>query len=182
MENNFEKIIVTNDEINNKIKEIANKINDEYKDKKDVLIIPILDGSIVFTGQILPLLNFDLTLKSTRVSLYENNTSVDRNKLLNIKIDFNKELIEGKEIIILEDLIDTGNTLNLLKNYLLNNKAKSVKICVLFKKEINPREIEVDVDWYCFSVPDAWIAGFGIDSKSKFRNFRHLGIVKKELQ
>lgn len=182
MENNFEKILIANDEINKKIKEIANEINKEYKDKKDVLIIPILDGSIVFAGQIIPLLDFDLILKSTRVSLYENNTFVDRNKLTNIKIDFDKSLIVDKDIIIIEDLIDTGNTLNLLKNYLLENKARSVKICILFKKEIDPREIEIDIDWFCFSVPNEWIAGFGVDSKSKFRNFKHLGIVKKELQ
>lgn len=182
MENNFEKILITNDQINQKIKELANSINNYYKDTNEVLMVPILDGSIVFAGQLIPYLDINMTLKSTRVSLYDNSTKIDKSKLDNIKIDFDLSLIKDKDILIIEDLIDTGNTLNILKKFFISHGAKSVKICILFKKEINPRDVEVFIDWFGFSVPNAWIAGFGVDSKSMFRNFKHLGIVKKEFQ
>ncbi len=182
MENNFEKILVTNDQINKRIIELAHVINEYYKNINNILMVPILDGSIVFAGQLIPHLNIDMTLKSTRVSLYNNNTSIDRSKINDVKIDFDLNLIRNKDILIIEDLIDTGNTLNILKNFFIQNGAKSVKICILFKKEINPRDVEVDIDWFGFLVPNQWIAGFGVDSKAKYRNFKHLGIVKKEFQ
>lgn len=179
MENNFEKILVTNQEINAKVEELAKQINQFYKNKENVLIVPIMDGSLVFAGNLLLNFDFDLILKSTRISLYNNNDQIDKNKINNINIDFDSKIIEGKDILVIDDLIDTGNTLNLFQKYLFKQKAKSVNICVLFKKMIDPRDVEVDIKWYGFEVPNQWIAGYGIDSKLKYRNFKHLGIIKK---
>lgn len=180
MENKFEKILFTQEQIETKINEMAKSINKHYKNKNNVLLIPIMDGSLVFAGKLILELDFDLFVKSTRISLYDKENKIDKNKIDNLKIDFDSTLIEGKDVLIIDDLLDTGNTINLLKQFCILQKAKSVKVCVLFKKQINPREVEIDVDWFGYEVPNLWIAGYGIDSKTKLRNFKHLGIVKND--
>lgn len=179
MEKNFEKIIWTNSEIITAIDKIADELNAYYQSYNDeeILIISILDGSIIFSGHLLTRLDFNLTFKSAKISLYGSKLHPKKEDLV-INLNFEKELISGKKILILEDLVDTGLTLDIFKSYLINNGATEVKICSLFKKDISARKTNIDIDWYGLDIPNQWVAGFGIDSRGKFRNFKHLGIVK----
>ncbi|MGL4950830.1 MAG: phosphoribosyltransferase [Mycoplasma sp.] len=172
------EIIYHNDEIMARIKELAKELTEYYKDKDNILVVPILDGSIVFAGQILPLLDFELTMRATKISSYYNNRLSDTKPRIHISIDMS--LVKGKRILILEDLIDRGHTLSMFKEYLLEMGAAEVKMCVLFNKKIeNYQNREVNPDWNGFYVDDVWVAGFGIDSESKFRNYPHFGKVLK---
>lgn len=180
MERNFEKIVWTNSEIIRAIDRIADNLNLYYKSygsNHKIMVISVLDGSLVFTGNIINKLEFNLILKTAKISLYGSKLHPKKENLV-INLNFEKELIKDKRILILEDLIDTGMTLDIFKNYLYNNGAYEVKICSLFKKDISARKNHVEVDWYGLDVPNAWVAGFGIDSRDKYRNFKHLGIVK----
>lgn len=179
MEKNFEKILYKKRKIVARIKSLAKEINKYYADKKDVLVVPILDGSIVFAGYILPLLNFDLSVRATKISSYGNDVKSNKNPKINIHIDMS--IVNNRTILILEDLIDKGYTLNMFKKYLLENGAKDVKICVLFNKKIkNYKDRKIVPDWNGFMIEDEWVAGFGVDSKSKFRNLPFFGVVKKD--
>lgn len=177
MENNFSKILYTYDEILARVQTLANEINAYYADKGEVLVVPILDGSIVFAGHMIPLLDFDLNVRCTKISsYYETKNSTGKPKMM-ISIDMS--LVKNKTILILEDLIDQGYTLDMFKKYLLELGAKDVKICVLFNKQIpTASQRAVNPDWNGFLIPDVWVAGFGIDSESKFRNYKNFGIVK----
>lgn len=177
VENNFLKILYTYEEILSRVQDLAKEINAYYADKGEVLVVPVLDGSIVFAGHIIPLLDFDLHVRCTKItSYYETKVSTGKPKML-ISIDMS--LVKNKTILILEDLIDRGYTLDMFKKYLLDLGAKDVKICVLFNKQIAAaNQRVVNPDWNGFLIPDEWVAGFGIDSESKFRNFKNFGIVK----
>lgn len=173
----FKKILYTHEQIIDGIDKISKEINEYYKNKKDILVVPILDGSIVFAGNIIPKLDFDLTVRATKISSYYNTRKSNEKPKINISIDMS--MVKGKRILILEDLIDQGHTLEMFKKYLINLGAKDVKICVLFNKKIkgmNNRKIKPD--WSCFYIDDEWVAGFGVDSESKFRNCPFFGIVK----
>lgn len=173
----FKKILFTYDEIIEGIDKISEQINEYYKNKKDILVVPILDGSIVFSGHIIPKFDFDLTVRATKISSYYNTRKSNEEPKINISIDMS--MVKGKTILILEDLIDKGITLKMFKNYLLDLGAKEVKICVLFNKKIKEIENrEIKPDWNCFFIEDEWVAGFGVDSESKFRNCPFFGVVK----
>lgn len=173
----FKKILYTYDEIIEGIDNISKEINKYYKNKKDVLVVPILDGSIVFAGHIIPKLDFDLCVRGTKISSYYNTRKSNEKPKINISIDMS--MVKGKTILILEDLIDQGHTLEMFKKYLLDLGAKDVKICVLFNKKIKDiKNRKIKPDWNCFFIEDEWVAGFGVDSESKFRNCPFFGVVK----
>lgn len=176
----FTKILYTYDEIQKRIKELAIEINSYYKSlqSEEILVLSILDGALMFTGQILPKLNFNIIFKTVRASVYGNKTYAKVEDLI-LDIHFDTALIKNKHILILEDLLDTGITLKIMRQKLLELGAKNVKICVLFKKDLK-QEIDIKPDWIGLPIPNEWVAGFGIDSRDKYRNFKHLGIVKIE--
>ena len=177
MEQNFEKILFHEHEIKARIKQMGEQINHDYRGVSDVLFVPIMDGSLVFAAELLICLDFDVQVNSTKISSYAFETQ--SNEAPKILTPFSKELVQNKNVILVDDLIDTGHTLALFADYLKQMGAKSVKICVLFDKKVEQRQKEVQLDYVGFEIPDAWVAGFGVDSKEKFRNFRHFGIVKK---
>lgn len=176
----FSKILYTNDEILNRIKELAKEINSYYKSVEDeeIIVISILDGSFIFSGHLVPQLDFNVIFKTLKISLYGKKTYAKKEDLI-LEVNFNKELVKNKKVLVLEDLLDTGMSLEILKEKLVEFGASDIKICVLFRKELKANE-QIKVDWHGLSIPNEWVAGFGIDSRDKYRNFKHLGIVKIE--
>lgn len=176
----FSKILFSYTEIKKRIKELANEINSCYKsiENDEVIVLGVLDGSFVFCGHILPYLNFNIIFKTAKISMYGNKTYADENDML-MDFNFDAQIVKNKRILILEDLLDTGLTLKKLKDKLIEIGAKEVKICVLFRKKLN-NKMQIDVDWYGYDIPNDWVAGFGIDSRGKYRNFKHLGVLKIE--
>ncbi len=181
MKNNdyFSQILFTYDEINQRIEELASELNATYQDiNEDILVIPIMDGSLVFASHIILNLDFALHVRSTKISSYDEKTNSNHNPQICTNIPLDK--IKQRRILILEDLVDTGLTLSKFSKYLLDNGAKEVKICVLFKKDIPHRELDYNIDFLGFTIPNEWVAGFGIDSQGNFRNLRDFGIVNKK--
>lgn len=176
----FTKILYTYDEIQKRISELATEINSYYKSlqNEEVLVISILDGALMYTGQILPKLDFNVIFKTAKVSVYGKKTYAKVEDLI-LNINFEEELIKDKHVLVLDDLLDTGTTLKIFKDKLYRLGAKNVKISVLFEKKLK-QDVEIVPDWSGLPIPNEWVAGFGIDSRDKYRNFKHLGIVKIE--
>ncbi len=170
------KVLYTQAEIEKRIKELANDINQHYKNIDDnVLVVPIMDGSLVFASNLLLELDFMLHVRSTKITSYHHGiiSNNDPKLLIHIPMD----LVKGKHILVVEDLIDSGQTLSLFVDYLKQMGAISVKVCVLFNKQVKNRKREVKVDFLGFEIPDKWVAGYGIDSQGFFRNLKDFGIV-----
>ncbi len=174
------EILYTNDEIKKRIKELADEINAYYKKRKvnNLLVVPIMDGSLVFASELILNLDMMLHVCSTNITSYNETTSSNKDPKLLIHVPM--DLVKGKTILIVEDLIDTGLTLSMFSSYLEEMGAKDVKICVLFNKDVKSREKEVKIDFQGFKVPDKWVAGYGIDSQGYFRNLKDFGIVNKK--
>lgn len=176
--NNIDKILYTDKQIKEAISSLSEKINNYYKGQEDIVIMPILDGAIVFCGKILTNLNFGLELRSIKINSYYDNKFSNKRPIIDHFIS--QDYVKDKKILILEDMIDQGYTISLLKNKLYEMGAKEIKICVLFKKETkNSLAINsIKPDWFGLSIPDEWVAGYGIDSKGKFRNLNFIATIK----
>lgn len=172
------EILYTHEQINNKIKELSKEINEYYKDKENILYVPIMDGSIVFSANLLMELDFNLHVRTTKITSYADATSSNKEPKLLIHIPM--DLVKGKNILVVDDLVDSGHTLSMFLDYLKNMGANDVKLCTLFKKEIQSREKEIFVDFLGFIIPNKWVAGYGIDSQGNFRNLKDFGIVNKK--
>lgn len=176
----FSKILYTYDEITKRINELALEINSYYKSfqGEDIIVIGILDGSLVFVGHLLPKLDYNLIFKTAKVSLYGSKTFARKEDMI-FNLNFDESILRNKKVLILEDLLDTGMTLDVLVEKILQCGAQEVKVCVLFKKNLKNHK-QFPVDWIGLDVPNEWVAGFGIDSREKYRNYKHLGVVKIE--
>ncbi len=170
------KVLFTQEQINKRIKELAREINQYYKDINDnVLVVPIMDGSLVFASNLLLELDFMLHVRSTKITSYSHDVKSNNDPKLLIHVPM--DLVKGKHILVVEDLIDSGQTLSMFVDYLKQMGAASVKVCVLFNKKVKNRKREVNVDFLGFEIPDEWVAGYGIDSQGLFRNLKDFGIV-----
>lgn len=170
-EKNFETLL-NKEQIDERIKSMAEEIDKDYEGE-DVLLVCILKGAIVFTTELMLQMKTSAKIDFMKVSSYEGTTSTG---VLNVKQDLGTD-IKGKNVIICEDIIDTGYTLSYLKDYLLSYKPKSLKIAVFADKK-DKREKEVKVDYTGFVIPDKFVIGYGLDYNEFGRNIPYLGFVK----
>lgn len=165
--------LISEEEINNRISEIADKINADFSSEKDLILICILKGSIMFLTDLSKKLKQSIEFEFMDVSSYwESCKSSGKVTLLkDIEIP-----LEGKDVLIVEDIVDTGRTLNYLKNYISKKNPSSLKICTLLDKP-ECRVAEITPDYIGFTIPDAFVVGYGLDYKQKYRNLPYIGIL-----
>ena len=164
------KVLISEEEIQKRVKELAKEIENDYLNKK-LTIICILKGSTYFTTDLTKNINNDLELEFMRVSSYGSSTI--SSGTIDLKLDLDSS-VKGKDVIIVEDIIDTGRTLFYLKEHLLKQEPISLKICTLLdKKERRVKEIEAD--YVAFNVPDKFVLGYGLDVDEKYRNLPYIG-------
>lgn len=167
------KVLISEEKINNRLDELANQIMDKYKGK-DIVFLCILKGSIFFTVELAKRIKNNIQFEFVEVSSYENNESTGKVKL-------NKDItqsIEGKEVIIIEDIVDTGRTLAFLKELLLEKKPASLKICSLLDKP-SRRIANVKADYVGFAIEDKFVVGYGLDDEQNLRNLNYIGYIEE---
>ena len=173
----MEEIIVLIDEekLHKRVEEIAKQIEDEYKGK-EIIFICILKGSIFFTVDLAKRINGDVKLEFIRVSSY--NEGTESSGEIKMKLDL-KDSIQGKDVIVIEDIIDTGRTLSYLIEYLKMKKPNSLKLCALLDKPERRLKKEVKVDYTGFQIPDEFVVGYGLDVAEKYRNLPYIGYIEQ---
>ncbi|RUM38355.1 MAG: hypoxanthine phosphoribosyltransferase [Desulfobulbus sp.] len=159
------KTILSSDQINKRILELGNEISSDYKGKKLVLI-GILNGAFIFLADLARAIDLELEIDFIRVASYGNNMSTSGTITLAKEPEID---LEGKSILLVEDIVDTGSTLAWLNEYLTKFNPESVKICSLIDKH-ERREVEVTVDYVGFSLDKGFLIGYGLDYAQKFRN------------
>lgn len=167
------KVLISEEKINNRLDELANQIMDEYKGK-NIVFLCILKGSIFFMVELAKRIKNNIQFEFVEVSSYENNESTGKVKL-------NKDItqsIEGKEVIIIEDIVDTGRTLAFLKELLLEKKPASLKICSLLDKP-SRRIANVKADYVGFAIEDKFVVGYGLDDEQNLRNLNYIGYIEE---
>lgn len=156
-----------------RIAEIAEQINKEYEGR-DVHLICILKGSLFFTCELAKRLTMPVTIDFIQVSSYGSGTVSSGNIKIKKELD---ESIEGRDVIVIEDIIDSGNTLSRLVPYLQKMGPTSLKICTLLDKP-DRREADVKVDYNGFDIPDKFVVGYGLDYDQKYRNLPYIGVIE----
>lgn len=176
MKNDVERILVTEEQIQEKVKYLANQIKSAYEGKNP-LILCILKGSLVFTADLIRALDMPCEIDFMQVSSY-GKSAVSSGKLV-IKKDVETDLT-GRDVIIVEDILDTGVTLSNLMPILLEHGANSVALCVLLNKP-DRRTVEVKAEYVGFDIEDEFVIGYGLDYAEKYRNLPYVGVLKREV-
>jgi len=176
MNNNILKILINEDEIREKVKELGKAITEDYKNK-DLMIIGILKGCVIFLSDLVREIDLPLTMYFMVVSSYGSSTK--SSGVVRIIKDLEKD-ITGKDVLIVEDIVDTGLTLNYIVDYLKSRNARSVKICTLLDKP-ERRKAEVDLEYVGFHIPDEFVVGYGLDYAEAYRNLPFVCVLKPEV-
>ena len=164
------KVLIDEQTVQNRIKELAEQIKKDYQGK-EITLICILKGSVFFTVDLAKKIDSDVKLEFIRVSSYGEGTCSSGE--IKMKLDL-KDSIQGKDVIVVEDIIDTGRTLKYLVEYLELKKPNSIKLCTLLNKQ-ERRVCEVKVDYIGFDIPDEFVIGYGLDYDEKYRNLPYIG-------
>ena len=172
----IEKVLLTEEQIVKRVKEMGNEISNDYKGK-DLLIVGILKGSVVFASELIKNITIPTEIDFMAVSSYGN--SSETTGVVRILKDLDHS-IEGKDRIIVEDIIESGVTLDYLLKYLKARKANSIEIVTLLTKPAR-RKVDINVKYCGFEVPDEFLVGYGLDYAEKYRNLPYVGILKEEV-
>ncbi|MCF0146943.1 MAG: hypoxanthine phosphoribosyltransferase [Clostridium sp.] len=172
----IKEVLLTEDQIVNRIKDMGKAISEDYNGK-DLLIVGILKGSVIFTSELIKNVSIPCEIDFMAVSSY--GSSTETSGVVRILKDLDHG-IEGKDVIIVEDIIDSGITLDYLLKYLKARRANSIEIVTLLTKPAR-RKVDLNVKYCGFEVPDEFLVGYGLDYSEKYRNLPYVGILKEEV-
>lgn len=173
MNNDVEKVLFSQQEINQRLDELAGQLTAKYQDQFPV-VVPVMTGAAVFASDMIKRLDFKLNLDYVDVSSYGDGTESGKVRLVQ---DLSTD-IKNRPVLIMEDIIDTGHTLKFLNDLFANRGAKSIEICALLDKPAR-RQADVKADYIGFEVPNEFIVGYGLDYDGLYRNLPYIGVLKK---
>ncbi len=177
IEKSMLKVMIDQKTLEDRIAEVGKAISEDYKGRELVLIC-VLKGSVMFMSQLCKSIDCMATMEFMVVSSYGGSTISSGN--VRIKKDLDDD-ITGKDVIIIEDIVDTGRTLSFLKEYLLTEKkAGSVKICTMLDKPAR-RVVSVETDYSCFNIEDEFVMGYGLDYDQQYRNLPYIAYFDGDL-
>ena len=166
MNEDIEKVVFSEEELKKRIAELGKEITEDYKDAEETIYcVGILKGAVVFYTDLVRSINLPVHFDFMIASSYGNGTETSGT----VKI-----------LIIIEDIIDSGTTMNYLMKYFRERKPKSVKLCALLSKP-SRRTVDVNIDYCGYTVPDEFLVGYGLDYAEKYRNLPYIGVLKPEI-
>jgi len=168
-------ILISEAEITARINELAHQITQDYADTKQLVVVGLLRGSFIFIADLVRHLDVPVEVDFMTVSSYGN--AMESSRQVRIIQDL-ETAIKDRDVLIVEDIIDTGHTLSQVIKILATRQPKSLRICTLLNKP-SRREVEVDIDWVGFEIPDEFVIGYGIDYAQQGRNLPHIAVVQK---
>lgn len=176
MKNDILKVLITEEEIAAKVQELGRRITEDYKGK-NLLMVSVLKGSVIFMADLMRAIDIQARVDFMSVSSY--GSGVKTSGVVKIVKDLDINLA-GYDVLIVEDILDSGMTLQYLKEVLLQRKPHSLKIATLLDKP-ERRKVDLQADYACFNVPDEFVVGYGLDFAEKYRNLPFVGVLKPEV-
>ena len=173
----IQKILIEENQINERCKELAAQIEADYQKRGQVpVIVGLLKGSVPFMAELIKRFTFPCEIDFMSVSSYDGTESIG-----DVRIDKDMDLsCKGREVLIVEDIVDTGRTLREVKKLLKRKGAADVKVVSLLDKP-ERRVVEIEADYIGFRVPDEFVVGYGLDYNQKYRNLPYIGVLKPEV-
>ena len=175
MHNDIAKILISEEDINGRCKELAADIQEDYNNKAPILV-GLLKGSFMFLGELIKYIDLNVEIDFMDITSYAGKESTGDVKILK---DLDRH-VRDEHILIVEDIVDTGRTLSRVKELLLSRGAASVKIITLLDKP-SRRVCKIDPDYCGFVIPNEFVVGFGLDYNEHYRNLPYIGVLKEEI-
>ena len=176
MENNIQEILITEEQIQARIRQLGEILSAEYADK-DPVVVGVLKGVVVFYADMIRQIKVPCQLDFMWISSYEGTDSTGQ---MIVRKDVSTD-IKGRHVLILEDIYDTGNSLTFVRQHLLSKEPASLKICTLLDKPSRRKSgITLQPDYVGFEVPNAFVVGYGLDYNEHYRNLPYVGVLKPE--
>ena len=173
MDEKIARVLISQEALAAKVGEIGAKISEDYAGKRP-LLVSVLKGSIVFMADLMRAISVPASIDFMSVTSY--GKGVKTSGVVRIIKDLDEEL-DGRDILIVEDILDSGMTLSYLKEHIMAKGARSIRIATLLDKP-ERRRVDIHPDYSCFSVPDEFVVGYGLDYAEKYRNLPYVGILK----
>ena len=167
------RVLISEEEVDARIQEVADQINKDYAGR-EIHMICVLKGGVFFMCELAKRIKVPVSLDFMSVSSYGDDTK--SSGVVKIVKDLDQPL-EGREVLVVEDIIDSGRTLSYLLKILQNRNPHNVRLCTLLDKP-ERREVDVTVDYCCFNIPDEFVVGYGLDYAQKYRNLPYIGVVE----
>ena len=167
------EVMISEQDVQARVTELGKQITEHYKDSKDLVMVGLLRGSFVFMADLARAIELTHEVDFMTASSYGNTMESSRDVRILKDLD---DDIKGKDVLLVEDIIDTGNTLNKVREILSLREPNSIEICTLLDKP-ERREVHVDVKWIGFEIPDEFVVGVGIDYAQKYRHLPYIGKV-----
>ena len=179
MEGDIEKILVDQESIQRIVGDLGQEVTKYYKNQQDLdlIVIGLLRGSFVFMADLVREIDLPLIVDFMTVSSYGDGTISTGDVKIVMDLD---QSIEGKDVLMVEDIIDTGNTFNKVLHLIKNRNPRSLKICTFLSKP-SRRVMDVSIDFCGLEIPDEFVCGYGLDFSQKYRNLPYVGILKPEV-
>ncbi len=178
IENDIEKVLVSEEELKAICDDLAARLTEEYGDSgRETVLVCILKGSIMFASEVFKRLRFPCAIEFMKVSSYGAGT--DSSGFIQVHLDLKRD-IKDADVILIEDIVDSGRTLEKLSHLLANRGAHSVKCCTLLDKP-ERRQVSFEADYVGKVVPDVFVVGFGLDYNEKYRNLPYVGVLKSSV-
>lgn len=179
MKNDIDYILVSEKEIDETVTRIAAEIDRDYPDReRDLLLLCILKGSVVFMGDLMKKIERPVEIDFMKVSSYGNGTTTTGK--VNIMLDLHRTDLANLDILVVEDIIDSGKTLSYLVDYLKLAGARSVRTCTMLDKP-DRRQVDFSPDYTGRIIPDEFVVGYGLDYDEKYRTLPFIGVLKREI-
>ena len=176
LEQDILKVLVTEEELTKRVNELGAELFDKFADKNPIFV-GVLKGCFIFMADLVRATQIKSELEFIGLSSYNSGTS--SSGVVEITRDLQKDITD-RHVIVVEDILDSGVTLNYLKNYLSVRKPASIRIATLMDKPAR-RKADIYADYSCFEVPDAFVVGYGLDYNEKYRNLPYIGVLKPEV-
>ncbi|MEG0594075.1 MAG: hypoxanthine phosphoribosyltransferase [Christensenella sp.] len=176
VERDIEQLLLSSEQIEKRVAELGKQISQDYEGK-DLIGVGILRGSVIFFSDLMRHIKIPMEIDFMAVASYGKGSKSTGS--VHIKYDMQED-IRGKHLLIIEDIIDSGRTLASLTEMLQGRKPESIELCCLLNKP-DRREVDVPVKYVGFDIPDEFVVGYGLDYASKYRNYEHIGVLKRSI-
>ena len=177
MKNDIKEVLISEEQIQSKVKELAAQISEEYAGK-DPVFVGVLKGVVIFFADMVRNIDIPCEIDFMSIASYSGATTTGRTEIRkDVSVD-----IKGRHVVILEDIFDTGTSLTFTVNHLLNKQPASLKVCTFLDKPERRRPgITLKPDYVGYTIPNEFVVGYGLDFNEHYRNLPYIGILKREL-
>ena len=173
----LDRILVTREEIASRVRDLGRRITQDYEGKEPVMIC-ILKGASIFFADLIREIDLPVTTDFMAISSYGSATKTTG--VVRVMKDLDRDIL-GRDVIVVEDIVDSGITLNYLRQILLQRGAASLKIATLLDKPARRKVQDLNVDYVCFDIPDAFVVGYGLDYDQVYRNLPDIGVLSPRI-